>query len=455
MIDPGEIVVVAVSGGPDSVALLTVLHHMVRELQIRIIVAHLDHGLRPEARDEAAFVAKLAEKLGYPCVSDRADVMAISQREGKNLEDAARKARYSFLDRVAEKHGAAKIALGHHRQDQAETVLMRIIRGSGPEGLKGMMPVRDKLYIRPLLFVDREKILSFLREQGMDFKQDETNASPLFLRNRIRHQLLPFLKEAFNPRIDDSLCRLADIVRLEDDYMEQAAEETLAKWGLLPRNGTVVLSTTDWAGLHCALRNRMLKKILEDFCPGGQGIAFAHIEAAASLIVQDNPSAMIDLPFGIRMRRRYDQTLISKNNDYIAGYKRDQSHDFSYDAHIPGDILISETEETIRFTVVQGGIGDIETIRLNPRVAFMDVDKIDGALKIRNIRPGDKFQPLGMAGNKRIKEFFIDEKVPRDRRKSLPLIVDSRSVLWVAGIRLGERVRVNAQTTRILKVEII
>ena len=224
MLEAGERVVVAVSGGPDSVALLKVLDMLSREYKLTLIAAHLNHGLRDEADSEEQFVRKLSNEMGITFESKKADIISYRKGSGKCVEDISRDVRYDFLNDVAKRQNAQKIALGHHLNDQVETVLMNFLRGSGPDGLKGMLPVRDSLYIRPLLGVSRKKILSFLESRKISYMTDTSNTESHYLRNRIRHLLIPQLEMQYNPHLYYSLANMAEIMRLENDYIENETD---------------------------------------------------------------------------------------------------------------------------------------------------------------------------------------------------------------------------------------
>jgi tRNA(Ile)-lysidine synthase len=456
MLTPGDRVIAAVSGGPDSMALLAVLHLLSREFDIRLVVAHLNHGLRPEAPQEALLVNRYAESWGCPFVTECIDVAGLSRQSGKSLEEAGREARYAFLDRTARIYGARKIALGHHRQDQAETVLMNLMRGSGLEGLRGMTPLREGRYMRPLLFIDRAEIVVFLRERGIDFIIDSSNDDPFYLRNRIRGRLLPSLRETFNPNIDKGLSHLAEIVRLENDFMESLVDRTLAQWEVGLSGPSIVLPVTDWRGLPEALQNRMIKRLLETLAPHGRGIAFTHIMAVRKLLIQGGPAGSLSLPFSIGVKREYGKLLIFRRDRSSRGDEA-SAHipDFTYPVEVPGEVHIAETGVTIRLTLENRGLSSLGDVMGNPTIALLDYDRIQFPLIIRNIRAGDRIQPLGMKGRKKVKAWFIDEKIPRDLRRSTPLLVDRRSVLWIGGGQTGEGVRITDRTSRILKVEII
>ena len=235
MLARGDHLLVAVSGGPDSVALLRVLMLLSPEYQLQLTTAHLNHGLRDtEAKEEEDFVRRISKAMGITCICKKVDIRMLRTGKGRSLEEIAREERYKFLSETAEACGAQKIATGHHHDDQAETILINLIRGSGLEGLKGIAPVRDDLIIRPLLDVGREEILAFLKREGLAYMVDSSNLDPIYLRNRIRIDLIPDLRVRYNPQIVPGLCRMAEIVRREDNYLQNVVRQMLREWGISP-----------------------------------------------------------------------------------------------------------------------------------------------------------------------------------------------------------------------------
>jgi tRNA(Ile)-lysidine synthase len=452
LLDPGEKVVVAVSGGPDSAALLKVLEMLSYEYRLTLIVAHLNHGLREAAPFEERFVRKMAQDMGLVFESKSLDIASLRKVSGKCIEDVSRDVRYDFLNDVAKKHGARKIALGHHMNDQTETVLMNFLRGSGPPGLKGMLKARDSRYIRPLLVVTRDEIISFLASHGLAFVTDASNADQRYLRNRIRHGLVPELKARYNPNLDESIKSMAEIMRVENEYMEMATDKVLLAWGVTPGDSEFRVRISDFLEYHEAIQRRIMKHLLEELSPSGKGIGFAHIKAALGLIRSDRPGAYVNLPCNIEVRREYDTLLISKKEVCEKEILNKKSIDLYYEVAPPASIKMAELGKTMIFKFAKGPI-DVKT---NARDAvFMDYDRISPPLVIRTVRPGDRIQPLGMRGMKKIKSILIDEKIPRRHRREILLLLDQDAVLWVAGLRLSERVKITEKTRQILEVEFV
>jgi tRNA(Ile)-lysidine synthase len=446
MLAMGDRVVVAVSGGPDSVALLKVLSVVSGEYGLSLVTAHLNHGLRgKESDDEEVFVREVSESLGVAFESEHVDMPALIEREKKSPEDICRNVRYNFLEKIRKKHKANKIALGHNLGDQAETVIMKFLRGSGMEGLRGILPVRDEIYIRPLISVTRGEILTFLKKEGMAFVTDSSNVEDIYLRNRIRNKLIPGLKENYNPGLEENLGHMADIIRVEDDYIRTTVKNILTSWGVDRDMNNVHISIPELVKSHEAIQRRIIKTLLQICSHSKKGIGYLHVKSVMGLITGGSPNGTLNLPFDLEVRREYDLLTISKK-------KPAKNSEFCYGIEIPGTVNIKELGIKTNFDLID------KTSALNfnsSRTAFMDYDEISFPLIIRNMKPGDRIQPFGMNGTKKIKSLFIDEKVPKNRRKEIPLLVDQKSVLWIMGMRLSERIRITDKTTSVVRIEIV
>ena len=455
MLARGDHLLVAVSGGPDSVALLRALVLMSAEYQLRLTAAHINHGLRgAEAGREEAFVRRLSEGMGFDCLCKTVDIRMLRKGRGQSLEEIGREERYRFLKEAALTCGAGKIATGHHRDDQAETVLINLLRGSGPEGLKGIAPVSETRIIRPLLRVGRGEILEFLKGGGLAYMTDSSNSSPVFLRNRIRNDLIPELTKNYNPRIAAGLSQTAEIIRREDDYLQDVVRQIIARWGLVPGTGELLLPLTEFLGLHEALQGRIIKYLLEAFTPSGRGVGYRHIDAVLGLCRNvQRRRASLDLPYLIGVEIQEDTLRIGKESSRTrrGAARKTPPAGFSYTLDVPGKLYLPETGATIRCEFVEKP--DFQEMLELPDTAFMDYERIVPPLTVRNVRPGDRMALLGMGGTKKIKSYFSDRKIPLCRRGEIPLLVDARSVVWIAGERICERVKVTAETKTVLKTE--
>jgi tRNA(Ile)-lysidine synthase len=444
LLEKGERVVVALSGGPDSTALLIVLTAIAQEQDLILIIAHFNHGLRgAESDEDEKFSRDLSEKMGFAFVSGKMDQR--KGQKGMSPEDFYRRERYNFLNKVAEDYQAQKIALGHNMQDQAETVLLNILRGSGLEGLKGFLPMRDGKFIRPLIETSRQEIISFLNKAGIPYCQDSSNENKRYLRNQIRSELIPYLKEKFNPKIEESLAQMAEILRPEDELIRQHVDEVLKSSFIQRQQNRILLKIADINKLHPAIRWRLFKTLLESLSPAKNGFSFIHIKSLDNLAQKCESGKRVVLPLGIEARREYDD-LIMERKKIVS-----KQMEYEYAMDIPGSLYIKERKLTIRSELTTKEKFDFS----GKNEVYLDLDKIQQPIIIRNRRDGDWFQPLGMQGRQKIKTFFIDHKIPQCRRNEIILLVDRLSVIWIENMHLNDRVKITAETKNILKLDIV
>lgn len=464
MLRTGDLVLAAVSGGPDSVALIGVLRLLADPYRLKLVMAHFNHGLRgEESEDDERFVRRLSDGLGIPLVSGRMDERVIENRKGKSLEEASRDERYRFLEKAGKSVGATRIALGHNRSDQAETVFMNILRGSGLQGLKGMLPVRADIYIRPLIRVTRQEIYAFLKKENMAFVHDSTNSQDVYFRNRIRNRLIPEIKDNFDPQFERQLCRMAEIVRVENDFIQENVNAVLNSWGLNGPQDQYAIEIGKVRSLHPALQYRLILAFLHRCSHSDKGFGYDHARAIVELIHRERPSGILELPHGVRVEKDYDHLMIEKGcvirrrripkaMEGISHAKGGlQASDTVLHVEVPGTVDIESAGVRFKFDIV----GKKEIVDLKNGLVFMDHDRIDFPLFVRNFRPGDRMQPLGMEGTKKIKEIFIEKKISRDQRGKIPLLVDRSSVLWIMGIHLSDRVKIREETETAVRVEIV
>ena len=450
MLGPGERVLVGVSGGADSVALLAALHRLAPALGVTLSAAHFNHGTRAGESDrDESFVRRLCGSLGIGLLTG--SMATDKRRAGLSLEDFLRRKRYAFFESARRQAGADRIALGHHRGDQAETVLLHLIRGSGLSGLAGIPPVRDGgRIIRPLINCSPGEIIAYCRREGLSFVTDSSNADERFLRNRIRRVLLPDLERRFNPAIVDSLCRLADVVRQEDDYMREEARAALETLASGPSTSVIPIDKLD--ALHPAIKRRIIREIVRGFAGPDAAVGLDHVQAVLELAAGEGPSGTRVLPGGTRARRVYGRLEFQSGAGRGGTAREGAPLTFCQAVPIPGTVGVEMLGLRVRFRELRRPPSRPET---TPRRAYLDLERIDGPLVLRSPRPGDRIQPLGMKGTRKLSRLLIDEKVPRDRRSRIPVLADDLSVLWVPGLRLSERARVTGGTRRVLKAEII
>ena len=456
MFTAGDRVLAAVSGGADSVALLQVLRMLAPELHLHLEAAHLNHNLRAQARRDADFVRGLAADMGIACHIGEADVAALGREAGLCLEEAGRRARYTFLEDLARRHGFTRIAMGHHMDDNAEQLLMALLRGSGLLGLSGMPAVRRDRFVRPLIDVTRADILRFLAELGCGFVTDDSNLDLRFVRNRVRHGLLPMLKSTFNPRVVESLHRTCRMLADEEDWARQRTAALFETVAVRRRRGGLLLAGTPLQAMHVAARRRVVRMALENVRGNLRRIGFSHVQQILALLDDGAPGTRVHLPGGVVVwRRRHD--LIFRSSPAAHGRPCDNTaevSDFSYRLTGFGRLRIAETRAELRFSPlpleqVPEGYGT------GQREAFFDIDSLKFPLVVRNIRPGDRFVPLGMQGSKKVARFFNDCKIPVQRRRSVPLVVSGGRIVWVAGYRIDQRARLVSGSRGAVRGELV
>ena len=457
MLRKGDHVLVGLSGGADSVALLAMLNHLRPTCGISLTAAHFNHKTRASESDrDEAFVRTLCKSVGVALICGSLEDTA--RPRGVSVEDFLRRKRYGFLENALRKAGATRIALGHHQGDQAETVLMNIIRGAGLNGLSGIPPVRNGgTFIRPLIDCSRREIVDYLAAKGLPFVDDSSNTDERFLRNRIRLSLMPELEKWFNPSIGETLCRLADVIRTENDYITEQVQIRLSRWregrGL---ENPLEVPIEELTSLHPALQRRAILEIARDVSAGDAAIGLEHVEAVLDMAGGANPAGSLDLPGGLRVGRSYG-LLEFRRVSRLGGRPRrktapeDAREPYRFEVSVPGTVRIPGGTMRIRFRELRRAPSVLST----QRKAYLDMERIEFPLVVRNILPGDRIQPLGMKGTRKLKSILIDEKIPREQRGRIPVVADGISVVWVPGVRLSERVRIGKGSKRILSAEIV
>jgi tRNA(Ile)-lysidine synthetase-like protein len=481
----GETVLVAVSGGPDSVALLDALARLAPQLAIRLAVGHLDHRLRPRAAEDAAAVARLAASLGLPAHVAARDVGAYAAEAGRGLEDAARRLRYAYLAAVAAEIGASAVALGHTADDQAETVLMNFLRGSGLAGLKGMTPTADyplsapeiralepvgpeaptaaraapvapavpwpPRLVRPLLGVTRAEVEAYLRTRDLEARRDPSNVDRRFLRNRVRHDILPALEEV-NPRLREALVRNAALIADDLAFLDAAVD---VAWREVYRSapaGTALLDRTAWSALHPALQRGVLRRAAEMVGADQRELGAGPIETARTLALEGSAGRTTTLPGGFRLEVEQDTLRLHPEVPVHAEAPQpslplpsDEAQPLGLpgETRLPGGWSIRAEVQTHRASEALP--------RTGPWTAYLDADRIGPRLTVRARRPGDRMQPLGMGGrHKSLQDLFVDRRVPRAERDAWPVIVAGDEIVWVPGLRQAEVGRVGPSTRRLV-----
>ena len=450
LIPPGARVLAAVSGGSDSVALLYLLRELAPALRLDLAgLAHLNHQLRgAESDGDEVFCRDLAVALDLPIVVERADVGTLARAHRVSVEVAARRARYRFLDRAAAQLQADTVATGHTRDDQAETFLLRLLRGAGATGLAAIPPRRG-MFVRPILDVRREDLRAFLRERGVAYRDDSTNADARIPRNWIRHELIPLLANHLSSDIVEVLAREVMVLRDDAALLDAVADEAARRILGVHQAGRLAIPAAELAGLPPALARRVVRRALFLTSPAFQGAT--HVDRVLDMTITGGEGLRIDLP-GVSVERIQDSVVLQKRE----GRGRRAAVEFHYALPVPGRVAVPDAGVAIESNV--GPRGDLETIlkerdavTIAAAAASIDAAVAAGGLWIRSRRPGDALRPLGMAGRKKLQDVFVDRKVPRARRDRIPVVVDAQDrIVWVAGIVLSDDARITVSTQSVV-----
>ncbi len=459
MFNSGDSVLVAFSGGPDSMALLDVLARLAPDYGLSLGAAHLNHMLRgPESDKDQAFAEGVAKQMGIPFYTKKFNVKKYKTENRLSEEEAARTVRYEFFESVATEHGFNRIAIGHNKDDNAELFLMNLLRGSGPLGLSGIPPIRDDRIVRPLMRVTRDEIMEYIQEQKLGYVVDSTNFDEKYLRNKIRLKLLPGLADQYNPRIIDALDRLATILKSEEDWINSEIESLYSQVLVAHQANRVELSIDKLIVLHQAARRRVLRKGLHHVKGDLRRITFSHVETILSLLTKGR-AFTLDMPGQLRIEKAGDLLVLEKKDYPLRDTaKMEKAPVFSYTLHEPTDfpltLQLSETGNRIEITVEDFN-GDIEGLKkFGPRTACLDFARATFPLTIRSIAPGDKFSPIGMKGAIKVNRFFINEKMTRQQRSRAGVVTSQDKIAWVIGKRIAEPFKADESTLKILKIEL-
>jgi tRNA(Ile)-lysidine synthase len=429
LIQPGDTLVVALSGGADSTALLDLLTRL-PDYNLRLIATHLNHCLRGAESDaDQEFCRLLAERYSIPFEFRRVDVSKLSEDNRLNLEDAGRRARIELFDEISRKYGAAAVVLAHHADDQAETILMRLLRGSGMAGLSGMSYRNGRGYVRPLLDVTRSEIEQYLNGRKLEWREDASNSDTVYLRNRVRHQLLPQL-EQYNPDIRSALAATASIISGDEALLVELTEKAFTASCLL-EGGRVVCSIGQLRELNLALKRRVLRHAIKQLSGTLEGISLSHIDSVGDLIDSLRPNSRLSLPQQIVALREYDSLVITRLSAV------DCDPDFELLITEPGQYQLANGGS---LTVTETGIFPYSK---DPDSVSFDPEKLPFPWLVRTFRPGDRMMPFGMSGTKKVKDIFIDKKIPLSERRQIPLLFCGDDLIWIASVCTSEIGRID------------
>jgi tRNA(Ile)-lysidine synthase len=467
LLSTGETVVVGVSGGPDSLCLLHVLCRLRAEYDLRLHVAHLHHGLRgADADADAEFVRALAGDWGLPCTVEQADVPALAAEHRLAVEEAARRARYAFLIRVAGTVGSRTIAVGHNADDQVETVLMHWLRGSGLAGLRGMLPdsalAETRLaqspspnlhLIRPLLEVTRTDIQAYCDLNGLEPRFDRSNLDTTYFRNWLRHEVIPLLA-GHNPNVQEVLRRSARVIAGDYALLRSLLEEAWPQVVVEEEAHRIGFDRKAWRALPTGLQRSTLREAIHRLRRGLRNINFVHVEDAVVVAREGTTGARATLPQGLMLTVGYDRFTVASVHaaEVLPDWPLLPAGVEPLPVAIPGVTALPESAWMLRTDCLDRDLLPRGwEANEDPWRAYLDAQAVGPSLWLRTRQPGDSFQPLGLAGHAvKLNDHFTNQKVPRASRDHLPLLVDGQGIAWVCGLRLDERVRVRDSTRRVL-----
>ncbi len=456
MLQKGDGVVLGVSGGADSVCLLFMLLSLRSKLDLKLSVVHVNHGIRPDASEDADYVRGLCEEQDVPFYLFEEKIEELAKKRGCSTEEAGRQYRYEVFAEVMEKEHAQKIAVAHNRNDRAETMLFHLFRGTGLTGLTGIRPVREQI-IRPLLCLDRAEIEEYLEEKGIVYRHDSTNDSDDYTRNKIRHHILSYAEQEIVPGTVASMNRTADILTETEHYIEEQVQKAKSECvqEIQGEEPGFRLDSVAFGALHEFIKKRLVLDLLKELSPGHKDIAAVHVEDVCLLFGREG-NREIHLPYGIRARRQYGELFLERPGSAYTTYELEE-------------ILIRPeeiTEEEKAFPLGRGrriylkllnldkNPVNLKDIPQNQYTKWFDYDKIIGCLALRNRRGGDYLTMRSGEAlqHKKVKDYMIAEKIPKIQREQIPLLAEGEHVLWLVGYRISEYYKVDENTKRILQV---
>lgn len=437
LIEMRDHIIVGVSGGADSMCLLHILKDIQKEYGLHLTVAHINHGIREEAKDDAAFVRGICRRWNIPYKEHRCNIEKIAKAKKCSEEEAGRDERYMFFEKVRIECGGDKISVAHTMNDQAETMLMRLIRGTGITGLGGIMSKRECI-IRPLLAITREEVEDYCKEHNILFKEDITNQMDIYTRNKLRLQVLPMLKREFNPKIVESLALTSQQLQETEEYLEIQTKEVYKILVKRYKDGYSI-PIVPFLQCHLVIQSRLIRKVIEKHIGTLKNVSHQNIYDILELFrKQSGKRIQVD-----------KNTIAIREHLFVRIINNPESENYAYNLDI-GVQQIKEWNKRIEISVLNNS--EIRQTDENAYTKNIDYDKINGNVQIRNRRPGDKI--LFKNGSKKLKDFFIDEKIPKTSRDDVVLIADDENIIWVVGYRLSERYYITEKTKRILQIKI-
>jgi tRNA(Ile)-lysidine synthase len=439
LIDPADRILVALSGGPDSVCLTYLLYDLRQKYSLKLHLAHVNYKLRGEdSEKDQEFCCNLAEKLNLPLTVKTCDLRHIKQAGG-NLQAEARKGRMLFFDELFSEHNLSKVALGHNFDDRVETILANLIRGCGLGGLRGMRSKEGNL-IRPLINTSKDEILSFLKQNQIEFRLDRSNLGFDYTRNRLRNKLLPLIRREYNPRFDQALARLAELARMSDDFIKNRIDDFMRNSVELSFQGNFVVELDELKALEKIEQYYLLSCLIHKLSETDRDVTGYDMIQAGLALLDAVTGKRADLGSGFAAERGDDCLVVFKPVEQLPEVA----------VQVPGVTDLHEYGVGLQTELVSSEeYCENEFGRLG---ALLDFDKLQGEMYIRQYREGDRFRPLGLSGTKKLSDFFTDRKLPRALRKEIPLLVCDSRIAWVVGQEIAEDFKIESSSRRIMKL---
>ena len=451
-------VIVAVSGGRDSMALLHLLLELNQqeEWQLRLHVAHLNHQLRgEEAERDAAFVLAAADSLNLPCTVERRSIAEMAERRSVGLEEAGRQERHAFFERVCLNTGARAVALAHHADDNAETVLQRVLRGTGLRGLAGIPRARSLdpfsgiRLVRPLLRFTKKQLGDYLLDRGIASREDRSNLAAEPSRNRIRNVLIPRIEAEFNPQVREALMRLAEQAQWLEEYLSETVQRTFDTLVITHNDQMIVLNAEVMARKSRIVQTELIRLAYRSFGLGEQNLSFNHLVAAMELVTESASGKQVQLPGGMLVEKRYGQLIFA-----VPSAEPREAIAPEIAVHVPGSTVLPMRRMELECTIRDVAAEEIPVLRRAAKRTeeYVDFDALHLPLVVRTRRPGDRFIPLGAPGSKTVSDFLADAKVDPSARKRVAVLCDRLGPVWLVGHRIDDRVKMTALTKRVAQL---
>ncbi len=449
----GDTLVVGYSAGPDSTALLHLLMNFSSKMELDVIAAHLNHGIRGSESDaDERMARKVCDRWNIPLETDSLPQGNLKS-EDESLEEVARRERLQFLRKIRKKYGASAIALGHHKKDQAETVLLALVRGAGSSGIAGILPRRGP-FIHPMLRVSKDEILDYIERHQLRYRIDASNEDVEFRRNRVRLELMPYLRDNFNPAVESVLAQTSEIIRAEDRLLERQTGDAFRQIAGVrgfsapkqPGGKRVFFNRKEFLKQPEAIQRRLVRLSYALLSGDKKELGFSNVEQVRRMVNTEGTGKQLHLPRSVTVRVHYDRFSMQESGG-VSQLK-------PCILTVPGRVVLSNgvivgarllSKEQTRF-VKKALLKHRRTLLVSH--TFIDYNKVDLPLVIRARIAGDRMQPLGMNGQKKIKDVLIDEKIPLHIREHIPLVVCNNEVMWLAGVRVSEKYRVDNNTCR-------